>query len=147
MSGHEQFMQLAINVAERNPAAPFGAVLVDRRRDVVVAEGLNQVSANPIVHGEIDAINGYAASGGGNWHELRLYSTAEPCCMCQAAIMWAGIPEVVFGTSIDTLTELGWRQFDLRAVEVEKSTMFAKCHIVGEILTERCDQLFREARA
>jgi tRNA(Arg) A34 adenosine deaminase TadA len=67
--------------------------------------------------------------------------------MCQAAIIWAGIPEVVFGTSIATLKELGWEQFHLRAIDVEKRAAFAECQIVGGVLAEQCDQLFKEAKA
>lgn len=140
-------MQQAIAVAHSNPTAPFGTVLVDRRTNTVVTEGLNRATENPIVHGELDAIIRYAAYVDPSWQDLRLYTTAEPCCMCQAAIMWAGIPEVVFGTSIATLMELGWDQFDLRAIDVAKSAAFAECQIVGGVLAEQCDQLFKEAKA
>lgn len=147
MCHHERFMQQAIDVARSNPTAPFGTVLVDRRTDSVATKGLNRATENPIVHGELDAIIRYAAYADPRWQDLRLYTTAEPCCMCQAAIMWAGIPEVVFGTSIATLMELGWDQFDLRAIDVAKSAAFAECQIVGGVFAEQCDQLFKEAKA
>lgn len=140
-------MQQAIAVARSNPAAPFGTVLVDRRTNSVVMKGLNRATENPIVHGELDAIIRYAAYADPRWQDLLLYTTAEPCCMYQAAIMWAGIPAVVFGTSIATLMELGWDQFDLRAIDVAKSAAFAECQIVGGILAEQGDQLFKQAQA
>ena len=146
MCHHEKFMQQAIAVARGNPAAPFGTVLVDRSTNSVVTEGLNRTTESPIVHGELDAIIRYASYAQPGWQDLRLYTTAEPCCMCQAAIMWAGIPEVVFGTSITTLKKLGWDQFDLRAIDVEKSAAFAECQIVEGILAEQCDQLFKQAK-
>lgn len=31
------------------------------------------------------------------------YTTAEPCPMCQAAILWSGIGTVVLGSSIRSL--------------------------------------------
>ena len=104
------------------------------------------MTENPILHGELDAILRYANIVNPRWQDLRLYTTAEPCCMCQAAIMWAGIPEVVFGTSVATLLELGWNQFDLRAVDVEKNAAFAECNIVGGVLAKQCDLLFKEAK-
>ncbi|MDG1895367.1 MAG: nucleoside deaminase [Fuerstiella sp.] len=104
---HEQFMSRAIEVAKENPWDPFGAVIVDRETKVIVSEGVNRSSGNPILHGEIDAINNYAATGTSEWSRLTLYTTAEPCPMCMSAILWSGISSVVFGASIPTLMKLG----------------------------------------
>ena len=145
MSDHQPFMERAINIARRNERAPFGAVLVDVRNSEIVAEGLNRTSTNPILHGEIDAINNYASKGMGRWQNLRLYTTAEPCAMCQSAIVWAHIPQVVFGTSIGRLVELGWNQFTLSASEVIARAPFASCRVLGGIMAEQCDQLFSAA--
>ncbi len=147
MPDDRQYMQRAIEIARGNPRAPFAAILVDLESGQVVAEGLNRVNRNPVLHGEIDAINGYASSGASSWSRLRLYTTAEPCCMCQAAVIWAGIPEVVFGTCIDTLRKLGWKQFDLSAEAVVAKAPFARCEVRGGVLAEQCDQMFEEARA
>jgi tRNA(adenine34) deaminase len=65
--------------------------------------------------------------------------------MCQAAILWAGIGQVVFGTSIPTLKRLGWNQVDIRAEEVTRRTPFAVCKLVGGILERDCDALFEAA--
>ena len=145
MPDHEYYMTLAIEVACRNPSAPFGSILFDLETNRVVAEGNNRTTSNPILHGEIDAINNYAEIGS-NWSKLRLYTTAEPCCMCQAAIAWTGIPEVVFGTSIQTLKQFGWNQFDLTAQQVSASANFASCNILGGILAHECDQLFQRTK-
>ena len=82
------------------------------------------------------------ASANVDWSGLRLYTTAEPCCMCQAAILWAGIPEVFFGTSMDTLLRLGWNQIGIPAEEVAQRTPFANCKLTGGILEQECDALF-----
>lgn len=143
---HERFMRRAIALAAANPSAPFAAIIVDMRTNEIVAEGLNRHQDNPAWHGEIDAINRVAALGPDrNWAGLRLYTTAEPCCMCQGAILWAGISEVVFGTSIRTLQRLGWKQIDIEAEEVTRRTPFAQCRVVGSFLEAECDQLFRRA--
>ena len=76
---HEKYMRLAIAIARRNRAAPFGAILIHRRTGEVVAEGLNRWQENPTWHGEIDAINRCAAQKVQvPWSELCLVTTAEP---------------------------------------------------------------------
>jgi len=67
--------------------------------------------------------------------------------MCQGAILWAGIPEVVFGTSIRTLKEMGWKQIDISAEEVTRRTTFFRCRLTGGVLEAECDQLLRRAVA
>lgn len=141
---HEHYMRRAIELAGRNPGAPFGAVLVDDRSGEIVAEGLNRSQENPVLHGEIDAITRCAAEHPGiEWSRLRLYTTAEPCCMCQGAILWAGIGAVFYGTSIRRLVELGWKQIDIFSDEVTQRTPFADCRIEGGILADECEALFR----
>lgn len=145
LSDHEIYLQEAIEMAKQNANAPFGAVLVDQRTGEVVARGHNQSMRNPTLHGEIVAINNYSSQGGTDWERLTLYSTAEPCCMCQGAILWANIPEVVYGTSIEQLKQLGWRQIDIPAPEVISRSWNPKVSILGGILGDQCDQLFQEA--
>jgi len=143
---HEPYMRRAIEIARREPEAPFAALLVDRQSGRVVSEGVNRWKENATWHGEIDAINRCAAENAQVvWSDLRLYTTAEPCCMCQGAILWAGIPEVVFGTSIRTLQRLGWRQIDIRAEEVARRTPFRRCTLIGGVLERDCDALFQAA--
>ncbi|CAA9447878.1 MAG: hypothetical protein AVDCRST_MAG37-2021 [uncultured Rubrobacteraceae bacterium] len=104
---HERYMRRAVEVARGNLDAPFGCVIADRETGEVLAEGLNKAERNPISHGEIDAIiHLSAARPEVDWTRLVLYTTAEPCPMCSGAILWCGIPRVVFGTSIQTLKRL-----------------------------------------
>ena len=140
-------MRRAIEIAQRNPASPFGAVLVDTDTWQVVAEGINRSHLSPVRHGEIDAIENCAQQFPHvDWSRLWLYTTAEPCCMCQGAILWAGISRVVYGTSIQTLKSSGWRQIDIPASEVADRTPDTACEIIGGVLEDECDSLFRRAR-
>ena len=142
----EQLMKRAILIAQDNPSAPFGALLADIETGEIVAEGVNRGSENPTWHGEVDVINRYARQHPGpDWARLRLVTTAEPCCMCQGAILWAGIREVIYGTSIATLQGLGWRQIGIPAAEVARRTPFAECKLIGGVLEGECDELFRSA--
>jgi tRNA(Arg) A34 adenosine deaminase TadA len=143
----ERLMRRAIEVANQNPECPFGSLLVDRETGEVVAEGVNSSNRSPVLHGEIDAIQNCAVSRpNADWSSLCLYTTAEPCCMCQGAILWAGISRVVFGTSIDTLIRLGWRQIHISAAEVVSRTPDAQCEIVSGVLERECDAPFRRVK-
>jgi tRNA(Arg) A34 adenosine deaminase TadA len=139
-------MQRAIELAANVPDFPFGALIVDRETGKILAEGWNKSSINPTWHGEIDAINQLVLSNakiGGN--RLVLYTTAEPCPMCQGAILWTGIEMVVFGTSIRSLQKMGWRQIDILAEEVVRRSPTWRCTILGGVLEIECDALFASA--
>lgn len=141
-----RFMQRAIEIARRNPAAPFGAVIVSSESDTVLAEGVNRARQSPIWHGEVVAIDRCAMTFPEvDWSGLCLYTTAEPCPMCQAAILWAEIGRVVFGTSIGRLQELGWRQIELGAADVTRHAPFARCELVGGVMADECNALFEAA--
>jgi len=146
MLDHEQYMRRAIELAGNVPELPFAAVIVDRDTGEVLSEGWNKSSINPTWHGEIDAIN-QMAEAGCDWKAtpLALYTTAEPCPMCQGAIHWTGIETVVFGTSIRFLQQLGWKQIDILAQEVAQRTPFSKCTLIGGILEDECNSLFEAA--
>jgi len=100
----EHFLRRSFEVARRaltHGNHPFGAVLVDRNRNVL-----------------IEAENGYMPARDGTAHAERLlatqacttfspdvlgsatlYSSAEPCAMCAGAVYWAGIGRLVYGLS------------------------------------------------
>ncbi|WP_419831643.1 nucleoside deaminase [Endozoicomonas atrinae] len=140
---HEDYMKIAISVARQVPEYPFGSVIVDQGSGEVIATGFNRVAENPIFHGEIDAINQCAhVYHSRDWSNLSLYTTAEPCPMCQSAIEWCGIQNVYYGTSIPYLKQLGWKQIDIRAEEVARRTPFRKTKVVGGILEAECNDLF-----
>src|SRR5215472_10143448 len=64
LAAHEAAMRLAIAAAKASPFYPFGAVIIGAADRTVLAQGVNNGSANPILHGEIGAINDYAACHG-----------------------------------------------------------------------------------
>jgi tRNA(Arg) A34 adenosine deaminase TadA len=140
---HDRYMRLAIEQARKVPELPFGAVIVNGMTGAVVASGHNRSKESPTFHGEMDAINRCAADHSGiKWAELALYTTAEPCPMCQSAIEWAGIALTVYGTSVARLVELGWQQIDIRAAEVIQRTPFRHTALLGGVLAAECNALF-----
>ena len=143
MIDDERHMRRAIELAANSPALPFAAVVVDRRSGAVVAEGWNRAEGNPVLHGEIDALNALAAlRPRPDGRDLVLYTTAEPCPMCMGAVLWAGVGRVVFGTTIRFLLDTGWRQIDIPAAEVASRAVGMGCEVLGGVLADECDELF-----
>ena len=138
-------MRRALEIARGNPDAPFGCVISDLETGEVLAEGLNDAETSPVLHGETDAIIRLARERPEvDWGRTVLYTTAEPCPMCSGAIVWSGIPRVVYGTSIGTLKRLGLPQIDLPCEEVSRRSSFGGFEAVGGVLEEQCDALFEE---
>ena len=138
-------MKRAIEVAEAEPRYPFGALIVDSSSGEIVCEGVNRSSVNATWHGEIVAINRFYELGEIAAADCVLYTTAEPCPMCQSAILWAGFQAVVYGTSIAYLTHRGWHQIQIPSDELCRRTPFSKCKIHGGILEQECNALFDKA--
>ncbi|RMI32161.1 nucleoside deaminase [Nocardia stercoris] len=101
---NDDLLRRAIELAEEAGAAgnrPFGAVIVAPGGEVV-AEGQNRVAATGMVteHAELTAIT--AAIEAGRADDLAgatIYASGEPCPMCSAAVVWAGITHVVYGAA------------------------------------------------
>jgi tRNA(Arg) A34 adenosine deaminase TadA len=142
---HERFMRLAILQGRRNPAFPFGAVIVRAANGAVMAEGVNASGEHPTLHGEIAAMNDYVRRHGNTgWDEMILYTTGEPCPMCMSALIWAGIGGVVHATSIADLKQAGFDQIDLTAEAVAAAAPFWRGGLLGGVLAAESDRLFAE---
>ncbi|UWZ82946.1 nucleoside deaminase [Occallatibacter riparius] len=142
---HERSMRQAIAAARLNPSAPFGAVIARLSDGEILAEGVNSSGRNPILHGEIAAMNNYVRRHGNReWQTTILYTTAEPCPMCMSAIVWAGIGGVVFGTSIEGLKRAGFDQIDIASAAVAGASRFWHGQVRGGVLASETDKLFME---
>jgi len=147
MAEHERCMRLAIAEAQRNPAYPFGAVIVRSGTGEVAARGVNDSRANPILHGEIACINDYVKSHGNkDWGSMVLYTTGEPCPMCMSALVWARIGGVVFASSIDSIRRAGIDQIAITSKQVAAASPFYDGLLLGGVLTIETDRMFLERR-
>ena len=145
-SFHERAMRAAIEIGW-SASYPFGAVIVRPPSEELLARGVNNSTANPTHHGEIVCMNDYVAlHGNQDWEGCVLYTTGEPCPMCMAALIWAGIGGVVYGTSIATISQkLGWRQIGISASEViDAASTFRNVALLGGILASETDAIFAE---
>lgn len=144
---HEQYMRLAIEQARRNPVYPFGAVIVRPDTGDVMARGVNDSRANPILHGEIACMNDYVARHGNRgWDSVALYTTGEPCSMCMSALVWAGIGGVVFASSIDGIKRAGIGQIEITAKAVTEASPFYRGLLLGGVLATETDRMFLERK-
>lgn len=143
LQSDEAYMQAAIEMAKQNPAAPFGAVIVDNKTGEILARGVNAYQVNPTFHGEMVAINNFAKTHPhADWSNLTIYTTAEPCSMCQSAIVWTGMSRMVFATSIKYLLSHGLGQIEISSAEVNSKAPFYKGTITGGVLADKTNPMF-----
>ncbi len=110
----KKFMQRAIKEARKNltdiQGGPFGACIVKRGRVIAVAR--NTVLKNDATcHAEINTIRLAAKKlGTFDLSGCEIYSTTEPCPMCFAAIHWAKIVKIYYGTTISDVKKRGFNE-------------------------------------
>jgi len=136
----------ALSFATPSPV-PFGAALVETRTGELLYRGRNAVlrEKDPSAHAETRAVRRACRKlGRPSLAGYTLYSTCEPCPMCMANALWAGVDRVVFGATIPDASE-HCRQIHIPAREVaERSDM--PCPVEGEVLREQCRALFQDPR-
>lgn len=146
---HERFMWLAIAQAGKNPKWPFGAVIVDTRSGEVLGSGVNTGADNPMLHGEVVAMNDYVRrQGNQGWADTTLYTTGEPCSMCMSAMAWANLRRVVWASSIDEIrrTEIIQIALSAREVAAAAGSFYSPELLLGGVLAGHTNGLFREAQ-
>jgi tRNA(Arg) A34 adenosine deaminase TadA len=126
---------------------PFGALIVDSQTGQTLLRARNAVALenDPSAHAELRTVRlackkrkSYSLQG------YTLYSTCEPCPMCMANALWAGLDRVVYGATIEDANR-HCRQIQIPAAEVaQRSDMH--CTVTGPILRELCYTLFTHPR-
>ena len=96
----DPFLQAAISEAATGLSEggiPIGSVLV--RQGIILGRGHNRrmQQGNPILHGEMDALQNAGRLPAHIYRECTLYTTLSPCPRCSGAILLYGIPKVVIG--------------------------------------------------
>jgi len=105
----EIFVREAIKEAEkakRKGNGPFGAVLVKNNKIIARAYCTTTSDPDPTAHAEIKIISKICRKlKTKNLKKYTLYSNVEPCVMCAAACVRAGISRIVYGASIKYVTK------------------------------------------
>ena len=98
----EKFMRRAIELSAQaldTPGArPYGAVVVKDGK--IVGEGLNQSAKNfdPTSHGEVEAVRDACRNlKTTDLSGAELYTSCEPCSVCVATMIMAGIGRMYYG--------------------------------------------------
>ena len=116
----DPFLQAAISEASAGLAEggiPIGSVLV--RQGIILGRGHNRrmQQGNPILHGEMDALQNAGRLPAHIYRECTLYTTLSPCPMCTGAILLYNIPKVFIG---ENQTFMGEEELlRSRGVEIE----------------------------
>ncbi len=122
---------------------PFGALIVNTRTGKRLMQATNAVIAenDPSSHAETRTVRlackklkrpslaGYT-----------MYSTCEPCAMCMANALWAGLDRVVYGATIADANR-HVLQIHIAAREVSRRSDMP-CVVEGPVLRELCNTLF-----
>jgi guanine deaminase len=109
----KRFMQMAIDLSEQavdcGKGGPFGAIIVNG--DIISGSSGNCVFKNtdPTSHAEIMAIRDACENlKTPDLSGCTIYSSAEPCPMCMAAIYWAKIDCVYYSNTEQQALEHGF---------------------------------------
>ena len=107
---HDDLMKRCYALAESAVARgnhPFGALLWKDGNVLMEAENTVVTQMDVTGHAELNLVR--IASKRLDPETLTgstLYTSTEPCIMCQGAIYWAGIPRIVYGVAGSSLAAL-----------------------------------------
>jgi tRNA(Arg) A34 adenosine deaminase TadA len=107
---HEVLIQRCYALARKAIAHgnhPFGALLWKKGKILMEAENTVVTQMDVTGHAELNLVR--MASKRVDPEDLTgstLYTSTEPCIMCQGAIYWAGIPRIVYGVAGSSLAAL-----------------------------------------
>jgi tRNA(Arg) A34 adenosine deaminase TadA len=146
----EHFLRRSFDVARRamtHGNHPFGAILVDENRNVLIETENGYMPAHDgTAHAErLLASQACTTLSADVLRNATLYSSAEPCAMCAGAIYWAGIGRVVYGLSEHRLRAVTGNHpetptLDLPCREVFKSGQ-RTTEIIGPMLEDEAEAL------
>ena len=146
----ELFLRRSFDVARRamtHGNHPFGAILVDQHRNVLLeAENGYMPAHDGTAHAErLLATQACTTLSADVLKRATLYSSAEPCAMCAGAIYWAGIGRVVYGLSEHRLRAVTGNHpenptLDLPCRDVFKSGQ-RPTEVIGPLLEDEAEAL------
>ena len=144
-----KIMQQALERARKNMneniGGPFGAAIISEKGEILAVASNSVLRDNdPTAHAEVNAIRAACKKiGSYDLSDCVLYTTAYPCPMCLAAIIWANIKKVYFGCRPQDAEAIGFRDdFIYRFIEnncCDKTVME-----INELDREECLRLFAE---
>ena len=150
----EKFMQAAIEEAlHTRELGDYGVGSVIVKDDKIIAHAGNRthIQQDPTLHAEVIAIKDAARKlGRKDLSDCVLYTTDELCPMCAGAAIWARIPKVIWGATIEDTAEYaakhGNDDFKWRVVNIPAKQIFEsgnpKVEYVEGFMREECKKLY-----
>ncbi|HEC33063.1 MAG TPA: nucleoside deaminase [Candidatus Kaiserbacteria bacterium] len=148
--GDEKFMKIAIEEAQ-NAQWPFGAVLVKDGKLIAQAgsgDGNDRDGLiDPTAHAEVNVIRKACKKlKTHNLKDMTMYASCEPCALCIGAAWYAGIRDIVYGTTIKEMNKRTvdtWGDIDLRfPFECAEWPLHQKIALRGGIFKEEIMSLY-----
>ncbi len=143
---NEDHMRLAIQLADVSKTRgefPFGAVITRNGEVIVAAENGEHRKADVTAHAEMMALSEASWKlAKRDLSDCIIYSSAEPCPMCSAAIFQSNIPRVGFGIYRDDLPHL-FRRRKIRIAQLAEDWDYTP-EVVGGILREEAIKSFAD---
>jgi tRNA(Arg) A34 adenosine deaminase TadA len=103
-------LDLASKNIDQKTGGPFAAAIFDTKTNELISAGVNMVveSNCSMAHAEIVAIalaeeklKTFRLEG-----NYSLVSSAQPCVMCNGAVLWSGVKTLVYGATKDDVEEI-----------------------------------------
>jgi tRNA(Arg) A34 adenosine deaminase TadA len=154
LSTDEAKVSLAIKLANRNveenSGGPFGAAIFDQNHRLI-SIGVNRVVPHnaSVAHAEMMAfmtaqqrLNRFRLNveAGLEAGKFTLATSAQPCCMCYGATVWAGVDRVLIGARASDVEELS--EFDEGPLPADWQGDWAKRGIASTL--DVCREAARE---
>jgi tRNA(Arg) A34 adenosine deaminase TadA len=128
---------------ESDRPVPFGCDILHTATGERLMRALNAVAAenDPSAHAEVRTMRlACQKLGATSLAGYTLYTTCEPCPMCMANALWAGIDRVVYGATIADANRF-CKQIQISASELARRSDM-QCIVDGPIEREICLGLF-----
>jgi tRNA(Arg) A34 adenosine deaminase TadA len=146
----EHWMKATLAVANDGVADgqyPFAASIY-RVDGTLITADFNTVAASGDVseHGEVNAIRSACQKiERSEFGEVWLVSTAEPCPMCLATALIAGIRKIAYGAPQSVVDEAGFKSLGVSSVELAPQFK-PTASLVGSVLLHECSSLLMNHR-
>jgi tRNA(Arg) A34 adenosine deaminase TadA len=127
--------------------SPFASDVVDSKTGHRLIRRLNAVAAehDPSSHAEVRALRAACKKlKRTNLAGYTLYTTCEPCPMCMAMALWAGVDRVVYGATIDDAARHCAQIYTYARDLVADSDL--KCEVAGPVAQPECNAVFDDPR-
>jgi guanine deaminase len=141
-----RLIHIAINEARRgmqnNHGGPFGAVIVKDGAIVSTAHNEVLISNDPTAHAEILAIRRASqVLGQFDLSDCEIYTTSQPCPMCFAAICWARIKRIHYGTTSEEVASIGFDDGHIYSIIKGEQPAEIESYVIER---EACLELLKE---